>query len=170
MHYVEALDKPVFLNTGIPIVFLAGGITNCHEWQKDFIDKVEEIEKERGRKVNAIFLNPRRKNFPIHDPNAYKEQITWEFDMLYRSDIIGYWFAKETVQPIVLFELGKFLNSDKWIRIGIHPDYPCRKDVEVQVGLERKGYPFTYSFTQHVHNVVEAVDDLCKFRKWKGLI
>ena len=37
--------------------------------------------------------NPRRKDFPINDPIASEEQITWEFEHLKNSDIIIFWFA-----------------------------------------------------------------------------
>ena len=48
-------------------VFLAGGITNCEEWQKVVINYFKENWKhERG----IIFLNPRRDSFDVTNPNA----------------------------------------------------------------------------------------------------
>ena len=54
--------------------FLAGGITDCGEWQDEVIKYLTEVEVDLS---GLVLLNPRRKNFPIHDPNASNEQITW---------------------------------------------------------------------------------------------
>ena len=86
--------------------------------------------------------NPRRKNFPIHDPNAAKEQITWEFHKLNESSHILFWFCKETICPIVLYEFGRHLarwdygsaggNRTVKIFVGMDKEYKRRQDVEIQ--------------------------------------
>ena len=50
-------------------VFLAGGITNCKEWQKAVIDELafEDIS----------FFNPRQEHFDVSDKNASYKQILW---------------------------------------------------------------------------------------------
>lgn len=54
--------------------FLAGGITGCPDWQKDIINSFEDSIKDNIK--NLVLFNPRRENFPIHDPNAANEQIS----------------------------------------------------------------------------------------------
>lgn len=71
-----------FEENGTIKLFLAGGITNCPDWQSEMIEKLSFIK-------NLTVFNPRRKNFPIHDPKASEEQITWEFNWLKNSDIIS---------------------------------------------------------------------------------
>jgi len=79
-------------------LFLAGGITNCPDWQSVI------VKLSQGTRVTL--LNPRRKTFPIDDPNAASEQIRWEFEHLRKSDAILFWFPKESISPIALYELG----------------------------------------------------------------
>ena len=66
MKYIEALEtyepKP-----GEVSLFLAGGISNCADWQKYFVDAF--------KKENIVLLNPRRANFPVNDPEAADAQI-----------------------------------------------------------------------------------------------
>ena len=55
-------------------LFLAGGITDCPDWQETMIGLLRETD--------LILFNPRRKNFPIKDPLAAFDQITWEHNHL----------------------------------------------------------------------------------------
>jgi len=66
-----------------------------------------------------------------------REQIEWENIHLKMADKIVFWFPYETLCPITLFELGKYLVSDKQIFVGCHRKYNKRNDVIIQVGLER---------------------------------
>ena len=143
MIYIEALMKPA--DTKLPKVFLAGGITNCPDWQQTMR---KLLFNER-----CFLLNPRRANFPIHDPGAAFVQLEWEHQMVKKADLISYWVAKETIQPIVLFELGKYLDTYKNILIGIHPEYPRRQDVEIQTRLVRPDFKFVYSLEEHADQI-----------------
>jgi len=112
-------------------LFLAGGITNCEDWQSYVISELKELPF-------VTIYNPRRKNFPKNDVNVEEEQITWEFKHLVDSDLIIYWFAKGSLNPLVLYELGMHGNSsDKPIIIGIDPAYERKKDVIFQTRLAR---------------------------------
>jgi hypothetical protein len=113
-------------------IFLAGGITNCPDWQKDLIDRLQGIP-------NLTILNPRRKEFPIHDPNAAREQIKWEYDFLKDADMIVVWFSRGSLNPIVLYELGRWVNSRPKIPafVGIDPEYTRAQDVMIQTELSR---------------------------------
>lgn len=89
------------------LVFLAGGITDCPNWQKEVIAEIRNIERTNNLDDLVIF-NPRRENFPIHDPDASQEQIEWEFKWLEKMDIFSMYLSRsESVQPICLYELGR---------------------------------------------------------------
>lgn len=103
-------------------IFLAGGITNCPNWQ---LDVIEKLKHKRGITV----YNPRRKDFDITDVNAIETQITWEYIHLMNSDIIFVWFSTGSLNPIVLYELGRWVNSrDIPTIIGIDPSYERKED------------------------------------------
>lgn len=119
-------------------VFLAGGITNCPDWQADAINLFPSW---------TVLYNPRRPNFPIHDPTAAAGQVAWEFEHLAKADVVLFWFAGgESVQPIVLFELGSHARSDKPIVVGCDPTYLRRQDVVLQLGHLRPNI--------HVHDTL----------------
>lgn len=92
----------------------------------------------KEHKVPGVFYNPRRKNFPMDNPNAAEEQIVWEYNHLKTADIIVFWLASGTLNPIVLYELGIWGNAtNKPIIIGIDPKYERKLDVLVQTKLAR---------------------------------
>lgn len=136
MKYVES---PTQCPTGEVwrSLFLAGGITNCPDWQQEVAWGLSETD--------WVLLNPRRENFPIDDPAAAQEQITWEYAHLRVAHSILFWFPSETLCPIVLFELGAWSVSDKPLFVGVHPDYARRRDVEIQLGLARPDVEIVYS-------------------------
>ena len=65
-------------------------------------------------------------------------QIEWEHEALRASDTILFWFPKETLCPITLFELGVW-SSKRGVPIivGTHPEYARRLDVVTQLRLAR---------------------------------
>ncbi len=112
-------------------LFLAGGISNVPNWQRVVIDNLKDIE-------NLTIYNPRRTNFDITNKSVLEEQIIWEYLHLKDADIISFWFAKETLNPITLYELGKWSNSsDRQIVIGIEDGYLRKDDVIIQTRLAR---------------------------------
>lgn len=129
MIYVEA---PAVYRPPISL-FLGGGITGCPNWSGEFVKRIKDAE------LDLVVLNPRRENFPINDPKAAEEQIRWEQQYLKLADAILFWFCAETIQPIVLFELGRWLThySQKTLIVGVHPDYARRQDVLIQSHLLR---------------------------------
>jgi len=139
MHYLKApqgLD-PTDTSLKSPFVFMAGGITNCPDWQSVLIDVL--LHKEKG--LEGTLFNPRRKNFPIGDLSAAYEQIKWEFDALNAADIILFWFARGSDNPIVMYEYGTHLyryvyeDSLPTIVVGCDPLYSRIKDVIMQTDL-----------------------------------
>lgn len=145
MQYIEAVSNEEAKHASI---FLAGGITNCADWQAKVTEDLKDIEE-------VTIFNPRRKDFDVTDKNAEREQITWEYKRLREADIILFWFTAETLNPIVLFEYGSALEriSASRIVVGVHPDYQRKSDVEIQTSLRNKNIKIHYD----LESVVEAV-------------
>lgn len=150
MRYIEALEEYTPLMDENKLteksIFLAGGITNCPDWQQELRNMLYDC--------NLAILNPRRKNFPINDPNASKEQISWEFNHFKIADIISFWFSRGSLNPIVLFELGKWLSQKrKPIFIGIDPKYKRKQDIIIQTALERPDIKIVFSLHELAHQI-----------------
>lgn len=135
-------------------LFLAGGITNCPDWQQEFIARM-------GDNPTLNIFNPRRKEFPIHDPNAAEEQIKWEYDYLKGANIIVVWFSGGSLNPIVLYELGRWVNSRPEISafIGIDTEYTRAQDVVIQTKLSRPDIKIASSLDELVGNVKRHIGD-----------
>jgi hypothetical protein len=127
-------------------VFLAGGITNCPAWQQEMVELLES--------TNLVLFNPRRKDFPIGDPNAAREQIEWEYRYLRKAASILFWFPKETLCPIVLFELGSWSMTGSPIFVGVHPEYERRQDIEIQMSLVRPTLEIVYDLDDLAKQVI----------------
>lgn len=155
-QYIECPLVPIIKNKNYPAVFLAGGITGCEEWQEKVRNSIIE---------DCVLLNPRRKDFPIKDPFAAEEQITWEFKMLEQTDLITFWFSDKTIQPIVLYELGRWLNSSKSIILSVHPNYPRKQDVYIQTKLARSNLTINNSLEKHI----EAINGWLNAYWWRNM-
>lgn len=126
--------------------FLAGGITNCPDWQSQVIENLKAYDaKFPGELDDLVIFNPRRANFPIDDPNASKEQIMWEFNWLEKMDIFSMFFTGgDSDQPICMYELGRNIyrmqmmfrtTFHKRIVISCDPTYRRANDVKIQTAL-----------------------------------
>lgn len=112
-----------------PSLFLAGGITGCPDWQADAALWLKDY-------YSPIY-NPRR-NFDMSKTgDEAREQIRWERAHLQQAKCIFFWFCGDTVQPIVLYELGRWVASNKTLFIGVDTLYSRKFDVIEQVMLER---------------------------------
>jgi hypothetical protein len=157
MKVIEAVNRewPIWEDS-YPWVFMAGGITNCPDWQQDMIEKLNDVNK-------GILYNPRRKNFPIEDPNASKEQIEWEFDAIEACDIFTMWFSKgESDQPICMYELGRnlaryMMSEFADIVIGVEEGYRRQNDVLIQVGLVDEDIVIHRTFDDYIEAVRKSV-------------
>ena len=106
MRVIEA-PNDIILNDNEITCFLAGGITDCEDWQSKVIEYLEETI----RLDDLVLLNPRRKTFDVTDKSASRKQIEWEFNALNNMDIFTMYFADSTsVQPICMYELGRHLE------------------------------------------------------------
>ena len=114
-------------------MFLAGGISGCQPWQDEMKDLIAQ------KCPGLIPVNPRRANFDVSRKDIHHEQIKWEFDFLRRADVIIFWFPKETLCPITLFELGTWSvlckTHGSQIFVGCDPEYMRRDDVHTQLSL-----------------------------------
>jgi hypothetical protein len=133
-------------------IFLAGGITNCPDWQQ------EAIELFTTFKTPLVIFNPRQKNFDVNDPTASKKQIIWEYNCLKAVDAILFWFSEGSLNPIVLFEYGKELGRKRNnIFVGCHPNYPRLTDVIIQTYLERPNLMIDTTLNSLVCRLVDWV-------------
>jgi hypothetical protein len=109
----------------LPTLFLAGGITGCPDWQAEAVETLKSWD--------ITLINPRRSNFDVTDKKMEEEQIRWEYFHLNKADAILFWFPKETVCPITLYELGRWITSGKPIFVGCDPEYTRKRDLEIQL-------------------------------------
>ena len=112
-----------------PSLFLAGGISNCGDWQGEMIDLLAD--------TGLTLINPRRESFDTDDLTVTEAQIAWEYRRLRQASAVLFWFPPETLCPITLFELGGALERGAPVFVGCHPAYARREDVRVQVALCR---------------------------------
>lgn len=141
-------------------LFIGGGITGCPNWQSDFLDKIKNL--------NILCLNPRRQDFDVTNPNMEIEQIEWEFQHLQAANAIVFWFPEETLCPIVLYELGFWINTTKPLIVGCHPNYKRKRDIEIQTRLVRPELRISSSIdelsqeTNHWYNCFELYNKIEK--------
>ena len=153
MKVITAPEK--FDSSDKIVVFLAGGISNCWNWQEEVIKNIEESGEDTN---NLVICNPRRSSFDMANPYEQIRQIEWEFEMLELCDIFSMYFCEsESVQPICMYELGRNLlkKENTWICrdktqtllmlpistcITVEKGYPRINDVLIQTKLATKGY------------------------------
>ena len=154
-------------------VFLAGGITNCPDWQQKILKQLED----NYVYDSLVVFNPRRENFPIGDKTAAYTQIAWEFEMLEKCDIFSMYFSSgDSDQPICMYELGRNIlrmqmrfPTDWQDRIVISAEdgYRRKQDVLIQTGLATQGKVFVNTqissqicLAEHADNIVRAYKNL----------
>ena len=133
-----------------PSVFIAGGISNCPDWQTEMASVMNTDMYD--------VVNPRRVGGFDRTGVTAKEQITWEHHALELVDSCIFWFPEETLCPITLLELGKMLHKaashSVRLAIGWHPNYQRAFDLEVQIALEK-------SAVNYVIHAESGWDALC---------
>ena len=169
---VITAPEPLDIRDDEVAVFLAGGITDCPNWQKKVIDRLgTHIDC-----INLVVLNPRRKNFPIDDPNAAEEQITWEFTALEQMDIFSMYFCSgNSDQPICMYELGRNIvrmqmcfpvDWEDRIIIASEPNYRRVQDVIIQTALatgnkiDVRGVDGECAFSRYVYDIILSYQNL----------
>jgi hypothetical protein len=160
LHYVEA-PNPIPLHLPFPKLFLGGGISYCPDWQTEIVKALSAMD------TNVTVINPRRKDFPIDDPTASKTQITWEYNALHLVNIIAFWFAKGSLNPITLYEYGAALERQnasvrpQTLVVGCDPQYPRIQDVLIQTRLISSNQRVTLNFGSFIKDLIETI------QKWE---
>jgi len=165
-RYIESpkvLPIRDFQQSGREAVFLAGGISGTQNWQKQAAQSILD-------ETTLYVVNPRREGVDLmktgHEAAA---QIQWEYEHLRACNLVMFWFPKETVCPIALFELGTFLGRGRdtafsenakqtsykfpWVFVGCDPDYSRKFDLEQQISL----YDPRVKLRQKLDDVIEDV-------------
>ena len=137
---VQIITAPSIELPKFKSVFLAGGITNCKEWQKEVI---ENLKYEEYKDVSLF--NPRQEHFDVSDKSASYKQILWEFERLEKMDIFSIYFCNNNSdQPICMYELGRNIvrmqnrfpsDWEKRIVISVEDGYRRKADVLIQTEL-----------------------------------
>ena len=144
-------------SAGISSVFLAGGISNCPDWQATLISHMKFAFSD---KKNLVILNPRRDNFDVSNKGQSEQQIAWEHKMLEEAGTILFWFPKETLCPITLYELGAYTEKKKNLIIGVDPHYNRKLDVKHQTYLRRPELHVYEGFENFLAGVAEHLKTL----------
>jgi hypothetical protein len=142
MIYVECPNRT---DSNKKSLFLAGGISGCKNWSKIVVSKLYPLD--------IVIYNPRRESFDKDNPSMTKEQITWEEEMIRKADVISFYFCRETLCPIALYELGGCNMTKKPLIVGMDTDYSRREDVEIQTQLKRPDVPIVYSIVDLVKEI-----------------
>lgn len=150
MKILKAPEK--FYDQRQHVIFLAGGITNCPDWQKEI---TSHMEFGFGHLSNVLVANPRRDNFNMADKRATEQQIEWEFKMLQRADAVLFWFPRETLCPITLYELGSYTEKKKHLIIGVDEGYGRKLDVKHQTFHRRPELVVYEGFPKFLNGVAE---------------
>lgn len=131
------------VNSTYESIFLAGGITGCHDWQTGVVERL------LAETTDTMIFNPRRVAWDMLDKAETERQIRWEHHHLESADAVLFWFAPESIQPITLLEYGLHLREYRPLFVGVHPDYERSADLHLQTKL--------YRTAQTVHT---SLDDL----------
>lgn len=145
-------------NRDSPGVFLAGGISNCADWQEAVAHRLVDD-------LDITVINPRRYNWNMDSQSeASIAQIEWEHGMIRDSDYLLFWFCEETLCPITLLELGIALSRREIMRgpdhiplmVGIHPNYARKLDVVTQTRLYRPMTPVFHDLDEMVTAFIKS--------------
>jgi hypothetical protein len=153
-------------------VFLAGGITDCPDWQSEVIKYLRHYEI--NNKLDLVVYNPRRKFFDIYKDDP-QEQIKWEYNAINKADIFSVYFCgSKSVQPICLYELGVKIGESKYNRsiedinnkliVSVENEYSRRIDVIVQAfyACPRLAVMVNASPVSHAKLIIDRYNKLVK--------
>jgi hypothetical protein len=119
-------------------LFLAGGISNCPDWQQEVIKELQD--------ENIVVFNPRRpiiidrKNLKVS-----REQIAWEHYYLREATEVLFWFPNTSVCPIALFELGGCLERNQVVYVGCDVNYDRIVDLVIQIEMSKRPIKLVHS-------------------------
>ena len=160
----------IYKNDSNIACFLAGGITNCPNWQDEVIKNIKEYSSSENIDLKYLDIyNPRRANFPIDNPNAAQEQIEWEFKYLEKCDIFSMYFCNApSDQPICMYELGRNISEIRneymgtWghrIIVSVEKGYKREQDVLIQTRLATNNIIKPFSHATPMSHAIAIVDN-----------
>lgn len=151
-------EKPVYDCN----VFLAGGITECRDWQRIVIEHLKYFNDIYKFGRIAVF-NPRRDDFDVSDSEETIKQIQWEHKYLKFCDLFTVFFsASDSVQPISLYEMGKHTVKKPSV-ITVEKGYLRKEDVLIQTaldGLYCGQYNKDVAAYEHARAIAHGIDQL----------
>lgn len=142
-----------------PMVFLAGGISGCPDWQA----LAAALLLEAGIGV----FNPRRRHFPwaLDDPAVSRSQILWELHHLHHArdnGLVLFWFpnsGRDVPQPIALHELGMAIEGGWRMVVGFEGGYVRRNDVLVRMEVLRPDVTVRFTLDETVADAVRMLHE-----------
>jgi hypothetical protein len=142
MIAIKAPEKMPLEARTLPSIFLAGSIEMgaAEEWQ---VKATKYFEKDK-----VLVMNPRRDSWDsswkqtIHNPK-FKEQVTWELDMIDHASVVFIYLDPNTKSPISLLELG--LVAERDTAVVCCPDGFWRKG-NIEIVCERENIPLFDDF------------------------
>lgn len=139
MKYIQSPDSILVGDLRKNMIFLAGGFSGP-DWREEM--------KRYFAKDDVVLVNPKRVNFDS-DKISAKWQTKWDRVHLSHSNILCFWFPKETFCPITLFEFGYWVRYvevyplvETRIFYGCDISYPKREDIKEQVSISNRGGKF----------------------------
>lgn len=132
-------------------VFLAGGITNCEDWQSEVISYLASLPAKDTE--HLVIFNPRRTKWPKNgDTDEIRRQIHWEADYISKSNIFSMYFTntKDSDQPICFYELGRYTQNSRNI-ISYQEGFKRALDVDIQMEILNSGIMVNKNVTPEQH-------------------
>ncbi len=132
-------------------VFLAGGITNCEDWQNKVIDCLKRYPAKDTE--HLVIFNPRRSEWPSNgDTDEIRRQIHWEAEYIRKCDIFSMYFTntKDSDQPICFYELGRYTQNGRDI-ISYQEGFKRALDVDIQMEILAPGMKVNKNVTPEQH-------------------
>lgn len=170
MKVITAPESIMYLSHNDNILcFLAGGITGCINWQNEVIESLHDFQNDSFSLHDLVLYNPRQEQFDVNDKSASEKQIKWEFDRLNSCDILSVYFTAGSLQPITLYELGKYgemmrkchnlkeINS--YVIVSVEKGYERALDVKYQLAYafnNKLKVDFDATPRKHAIRILEA--------------
>ena len=152
---IKAPNNISNLRENVLKIFLGGSIEmgKAIDWQKRLTQELIDNSNE-----DLDILNPRRDDWDSswsqdpYESEKFIEQVNWEMNAQELSDLCIYYFAKDTMSPITLLELGKY--HDKAL---VYVDLKYQRHGNVVLFCKKYGIPYfeDYSaFVSMLHYVI----------------
>jgi hypothetical protein len=146
-------------------IFLGGSIEMgvARDWQTELIQHLNTTKY--ADKIEI--LNPRRlawdASWPIDDPNHEElgNQINWELYYQDKADVLIYNFARGTVSPITLLELGTYSARNPLI----HIEGGYKRHANVKITADHFGWEYHEAWENFLSALDQRMDLQIAFRQ-----